>query len=161
MHVSVRSLSLALCAALLLAACQKSQEFPVEVTAPAGAKEVRVNENADRSIHELTFIVSSEPSNVLVADQMESQLTKGGYVRCRSDGGQWETLRRRQGDKEIQETRLLRFLKTSERGQLGVILANESCKDGQSQCEQHFTVRQINTKDSIAEGDKYIREICK
>jgi len=146
---------------LFLAACQKSQEFPVKVTAPAGATEVRVNENADRSIHELTFIISSERNDLLVADQMEGQLTKGGYVHCRSEGGQWETLRRRQGDKEIEETRLLRFLKTSERGQLGAILANESCKGGQSKCEQHFIVRQINIKESIAEGDKYIREICK
>jgi hypothetical protein len=161
MCMSIKRLILAVCVLWLLVACQRTEEFPVQLTVPTGATEVRVNENADRSVRELTFIVSSGRNSYLVADQMEDQLKKGGYVRCSSGGGQWEILRRRQGDKENAETRLLRFLKTGEPGRLGAILANEYCNESQNQCEQHFIVRQINIKQSIAEADKYIREICK
>jgi len=157
MQIILRTLIVAVC--FMSFACQQQVPYPLKVTAPEGALSVRVNETPDS--HELAFDVSLEGNSYFVADRIEHQLTKGGYVRCGSGGGKWEILRRREGGGETEETRLLRFFKTNDPNRLAVILATEQCTTPDGKCAQHFTVRQINVSQSTAGADKYIREICK
>lgn len=146
--------------AFLLGSCQRGVDVPVQISAPSNATGTRVNVSPDNSSHEFMFLVSSAQDDYSVVDQIESQLTKAGFARCAGGNGRWETLRRHQDGRVVEENRLLRFFRTSGPRQLGMILVRQHCNENQAQCEHQFLVRQIDMPESIPDGDRYLREIC-
>lgn len=145
---------------LALCSCQRGVDGPVRISAPVNARDMHVSASADSSSQDITFTASSERDGYVTSDQIESQLTKAGYVRCNPDRGKWETVKIRREGQEREENRLLRFFKTKDPRQLGMIYAKQSCKENQPQCDHQFTVRQINVPKSVPDGDKYVQAIC-
>lgn len=140
--------------------CQRGVNVPVQINAPPNATDLRVDVNADSSSHELVFVVPSERDGYSLVNQIENQMTKAGYTRCTAGGGQWETLKHRGDARVMEERRLLRFFKTSDPRQLAMILVRQDCKQGESQCQHQFIVRQIDVPKSIPGAEKYVRDIC-
>lgn len=145
---------------LLIGSCQQVN-FPVPISAPTNATGTHISVSKDGSSHEVEFHVLSKRDSQSIADQLQTQLTKAGYSRCDSGVGKWESLKHRQDGRVVDEIRLLRFFKTGDPGQLGVIFARQQCSDDRTDCDQRFLVRQINIPDSMTDRGKYIEEICK